>query len=345
MNTSDIWLNDPLNTFGRTSEERSSSNEFDSDNDSAICVNIPFHENIRNLDTSMHLTPIESLHDLYTPKRDRFGGPRSQSLRPSRIPCLMTRSMSEASNKRNSLLSSVMSKSVFHSVYSSPEIKISDGSCEQLAFSPKTAPLDDAVSLVQRCRQKALPFQSHFSERKLVLPLRSLNSTSPKRTSMILNSSAMKKRESMFSITDECQQNHRMYESFSTGYSDFSHQDELKSDFVKYKNAFGGNIQPVEKRLRLFTVQTSHCEYCRYEHSILHRIRTCRKRKPRVFKKNVSRRDKCTCNVITTPKIDNKKSAWLKSEIDHLKKYWSLAALFALIALFIQFLIEIIFED
>jgi hypothetical protein len=144
MNTSDIWLNDPLNTFGRTSEERSSSNEFDSDNDSAICVNIPFHENIRNLDTSMHLTPIESLHDLYTPKRDRFGGPRSQSLRPSRIPCLMTRSMSEASNKRNSLLSSVMSKSVFHSVYSSPEIKISDGSCEQLAFSPKTDPLDDA---------------------------------------------------------------------------------------------------------------------------------------------------------------------------------------------------------
>jgi hypothetical protein len=49
--------------------------------------------------------------------------------------------------------------------------------------------------------------------------------------------------------------------------------------------------------------------------------------------------------MITTPKIDNRKSAWLKSEIDHLKQYWNLAALFALIALLIQFLIEIIFED
>src|SRR5687768_11237428 len=77
--------------------------------------------------------------------------------------------------------------------------------------------------------------------------------------------------------------NYRMFESNSTNLSDLSQQSETKSDFVKYqyelftffikfffRNSFGGRIYAIEKRLRLFTIRTGRCEYCRYESSLLH---------------------------------------------------------------------------
>uniref|UniRef100_A0A914Z7V5 Kinesin motor domain-containing protein n=1 Tax=Panagrolaimus superbus TaxID=310955 RepID=A0A914Z7V5_9BILA len=189
------------------------------------------------------------------------------------------------------------------------------GSAEQLAERILT-PKEECSKLLRRCkedwRRPLASTTSYFPERSVIMPIKRhfpipeiLTSFShdcdylpPQQeiSQTIQNclSKIMKAGETLKNIEDDILLPPRPFTKLKE-----KPKLERNPDADKYKNPFGGKIQPIERQLALFRNPRTHCICCRCERA-LHRLqqRIYRHRKPvtvRITKRYVVIRDRCHC--------------------------------------------------
>lgn len=92
------------------------------------------------------------------------------SLRPTRIPTLMTRSVSATGRNTSTVTDASFSRSFSAGVNANTAVKI-DGSCERLADDLEETPFNVSKSLLKRCAKRKLPPVPSYTKRCLVAPL------------------------------------------------------------------------------------------------------------------------------------------------------------------------------
>ena len=204
------------------------------------------------------------------------------------------------------------------------------GSAEQLAERILT-PKEECAQLLRRCKEDrrrspivSTTASSYFPERSVIMPIKrhvpiplilspfSLDCDLPPQQEVsqtIQNclSKIMKAGETLKNIEDDVLMPTKQFKNLKD-----KPKLERNPDADKYKNPFGGRIQPVERQLRLFRNPRSTCICCRFV-SVLHRLhqriqfRRRNRVTVRITKRYVVIRDRCHC-------FSNKKD----NDLDHL---------------------------
>uniref|UniRef100_A0AC34FGW0 Kinesin motor domain-containing protein n=1 Tax=Panagrolaimus sp. ES5 TaxID=591445 RepID=A0AC34FGW0_9BILA len=189
------------------------------------------------------------------------------------------------------------------------------GSAEQLAERILT-PKEECTQLLRRCKEDwRRPMASpttYFPERSVIMPIKRHvpipriltpfshdNDLPPQQeiSQTIQNclSKIMKAGETLKNIENDILMPQRPFTKLKE-----KPKLERNPDADKYKNPFGGRIQPVERQLAIFRNARTQCICCRFE-SVLHRLQQrihLRRRKPvtvRITKRYVVIRDRCHC--------------------------------------------------
>jgi hypothetical protein len=207
--------------------------------------------------------------------------------------------------------------------------KSAQGSAEQLAERILT-PKEECTQLLRRCKEdwRRSPIvstssaSSYFPERSVIMPIKrhfptpqilsphEFDLPPPQEISQTIQNcltKIMKAGETLKNIEDDVLLPTKQFVKLKD-----KPKLERNPDADKYKNPFGGKIQPVERQLALFRNARSTCICCRFD-SVLHRLhqrihlRRHNRVTVRIIKRYVVIRDRCHC-------FSNKKD----NDLDHL---------------------------